>query len=297
MGDGGDIGDLELGVSHNVNERRQGGHVPFRGRGGQADCCSYGRSSILRLLLKISHHFLLQYLSGSTVLESAILNTVCFVACSPVPKAQQWQELRVAGMVLLQRMGIASLGKCRLLSAVVRPNISMTGQGGLLSVRLPSGRTVVRVTTKWTDTCTVGVSRLIAKVDGLEDGGVGPSEIQRLDFDNLAADGLTLAMDKSLRQITLSSRQDEAYPQTGSYLLEAVVPEMFSVDILAAHGSVTVINKLKGDCRVRLRNGDIDVGVVRGNNIGLSTGCGQVVAGELEGNVNIAATKVTLALV
>ena len=72
-----------------------------------------------------------------------------------------------------------------------------------------------------------------------------------------------------------------------------MVPESFSVHLLLGNGSISVLKKMKGDCRIVLGVGDIDVGVIRGEHIELSTGSGRVNADELEGKVEIAATKVS----
>ncbi|CAM9905609.1 unnamed protein product, partial [Laminaria digitata] len=72
-----------------------------------------------------------------------------------------------------------------------------------------------------------------------------------------------------------------------------MVPELFSVDLLLGNGSISVLNKMKGDCRIALDVGDIDVGVIRGEHIEVSTGSGRVNADELEGKVHIAATQVS----
>ena len=102
---------------------------------------------------------------------------------------------------------------------------------------------------------------------------------------------MTLLADEALTQVTLSHDENcAAEGQDGVYLVEAVVPELFSVDVSLSHGNVSVARKLKGDCQVHLDRGDISVGTVRGETIRLSTGSGGVKVDELEGNVDVTAT-------
>lgn len=145
---------------------------------------------------------------------------------------------------------------------------------------------VVKVTTNWIDSCNVTMSRLPA--------GADVSSLERLganaDSTEDATD-LTLLADEALAQLTLSHGQGRTGDGwEGVYLVEAVVPELFSVDVLLSHGDVSVAKKLKGDCQVQLDRGDISVGTVRGETIRLSTGCGRVSVDELEGNVDVTAT-------
>lgn len=147
---------------------------------------------------------------------------------------------------------------------------------------------VVHVTTKWVDSCDVTISRLPAGADVSNLEGLGANA------ETTDATGLTLLADEALAQVTLSHDEErkERAGEDGEevYLVEALVPELFSVDVLLAHGNVSVAKKLKGDCQVQLGSGDISVGTVRGETIRLSTGCGRVEVDELEGNVHVTAT-------
>lgn len=160
------------------------------------------------------------------------------------------------------------------------------GQGGRLVIDMNRAAAVVKVTTKWIDSCNVIVSRLPADADvsNFERQGADPKSTQD-------ATELTLLADEAQTQVNLSHDQDRTGDDwEGVYLIEAVVPELFSVDVLLSHGNVSVANKLKGDCQVQLGSGDISVGTVRGETIRLSTGCGRVKVDELEGNVDVTAT-------
>lgn len=145
---------------------------------------------------------------------------------------------------------------------------------------------VVKVTTQWIDSCNVAVSRLPAGLNGRSSAGAGAKEV----LSSLGAAGLSLHADEAQAQVTLAHDKEHLGAED-TYLIEAVVPELFSVELLASHGSVSVSKKLKGDCKVRLDRGDINVGIVRGETIRLSTGRGHVKVDELEGNVDITATS------
>ena len=161
------------------------------------------------------------------------------------------------------------------------------GQGGRLVIDMARAAAIVQVTTKWIDSCTVTVSRLPAGADVSSFGRLGAHAESSED----AAD-LTLLADEALTQVKLSHDQDRTGEDwQGVYLVEAVVPELFSVDVLLSRGNVSVAKKLKGDCQVQLDTGDISVGTVRGETIRLSTGCGHVKVDELEGNVDVKATR------
>lgn len=161
------------------------------------------------------------------------------------------------------------------------------GQGGRLVIDMAKAAAVVKVTTQWIDSCNVEVSRLPPGYsDGRSLAGAGVKEA----LGSLDAAGLTLRADEAQAKVTLA--HDEEHPGVEeTYLIEAVVPELFSVELLASHGNVSVSKKLKGDCKVRLDRGDINIGIVRGETIRLSTGCGHVKVDELEGNVDITATS------
>lgn len=180
------------------------------------------------------------------------------------------------------------LDACRLMSAG-RLTISQVGQGGRLLVRMPQAAAAMKITTEWKDSCDVAISRLPALASP-DDDNAGVSESQELGLSSFDSSGLELEVDDTLQQLTVVQKVGREW--AGTYLIEAVVPELFSVDLLVGHGSVSMSNKLKGDCRLRLESGDIDVDIVRGECISLSTGCGRVDVHELEGNVDIAATNV-----
>lgn len=169
-------------------------------------------------------------------------------------------------------------------------------QGGRLSIALPKEAAVVNVTTQWRDSCDVTISRLSATATDpgiLGDSNEGQSESDRVGMESLGDIGLALQVDPALGHLAISCNEEWGREATAAkYLIEAVVPELFSVDLLVSKGSVSVGKKLKGDCRILLDEGDIEVGVVRGEDIRLSTGRGRVYIAELEGNINITATDV-----
>lgn len=170
------------------------------------------------------------------------------------------------------------------------------GQGGRLSVRLPNTTAVLRVTTAWTDECDVTVSRIPIGLDALGKYKGDPHDLEKSDIGGLAACGLKVDIDETLQQISVATVGDEGgerEQEQQAYLIQAVVPELFSLDYLATRGNVTILNKLKGNCHVHLDEGDINIDVVRGEGTKLLTGCGRVVVKELEGNVAIAATEVS----
>lgn len=169
-----------------------------------------------------------------------------------------------------------------------RPQTFQVGQGGRLVIDAGAAPAVVKVTTQWIDSCNVAVSQMPLggrDLDQMKDNG---SDLVSGDD----VDGLTLEADDSLGQVTVSYDRDRGGGDSeGAYLVEAVVPELFSVDVKAWRGSVSVSKKMKGDCLVELEEGDINIGTVRGETIRLSTGSGSVDVDELEGNVDISATS------
>eukprot|EP00752_Nemacystus_decipiens_P005442 g4932.t2 len=182
--------------------------------------------------------------------------------------------------------GLPRAGRACLMSSG-RTRAFEVGQGGRLVVDMHRAAAVVKVTTQWIDSCNVTISQLPA--------GADVSSVERLEVNGESitqdATNLTLLADEALTQVTLSHDQDRARDDRGGvYLVEAAVPELFSVDVVLARGNVSVAKKLKGDCQVQLNRGDINVGTVRGETIRLSTGCGHVKADELEGNVDVTAT-------
>lgn len=167
------------------------------------------------------------------------------------------------------------------------------GLDGRLSVRLPYSGVILKLRTEWRDSCVLSMFKLApGSIPGinLEEEAFST---ELLETESLSTDGIVITTDDAVGQISVDSKQNKRLDPTNFFLVEAVVPEFFSVDILAARGRVVLTNKLKGNCRIRLGDGDIRVNVVRGQSIRLSTGGGEVVAGELEGNLDITATKVT----
>lgn len=186
----------------------------------------------------------------------------------------------------------AAARACLMSSGRTQAQTFQVGQGGRLVVDMAKAAAVVKVTTKWIDSCSLTISRLPAGADpdcyDLE--GLGAIK-QVVPFRSLHAAGLTLQADETLAQLTLVHGQERTGANwEGTYLVEAAVPELFSLDVSVSHGNVSVSKKLKGDCQIRLDSGDIGVGTVRGETIRLSTGRGRVKVDELEGNVDIKAT-------
>lgn len=192
------------------------------------------------------------------------------------------------------RLGLRRTNSCWLFSTATGPagarNIGV-GQGGRLSVRLPKATALVRITTAWTDKCDLIVSRVPVASISLGDYNNEPLDIDSCDESSLASNGVKIDVNEALQHVSVTADEDETSEQS-TYLIQAVVPEMFSLDFLTANGNVNVINKLKGDCHIHVNEGDINLGVVRGERTNLVSGCGRVVVKELEGNVDIAATKV-----
>lgn len=178
-------------------------------------------------------------------------------------------------------------------STAVKTNTAAhIGQGGHLSICMAKATGIIKVTTEWKDSCDIAVSRLAAvSTAGDDDDGNTEKETTSLNVDRV---GLSLTVDEASQEISLVHDEEWATPDdAGTYLIEAMIPELFSVDLLLGNGSISVLSKMKGECRIVLDEGDIDVGVIRGEHIELSTGSGRVNADELEGKVDIAATKVS----
>lgn len=164
------------------------------------------------------------------------------------------------------------------------------GQGGRLCVDMPKAAAIVQVTTQWKESCDITLSRLPAIGTITDENNTAAPGREELD---LGATDFEIKVDQTLDKITVGHNPSwSGGDWAGAYLVEAVVPELFSVDLLVLHGHISVGRKLKGDCSIHLREGDIDVGVVRGENIRLSTGCGLATADEIEGNVDISASNV-----
>ncbi|CAM9174203.1 unnamed protein product [Hapterophycus canaliculatus] len=166
-----------------------------------------------------------------------------------------------------------------------RPQTFQIGQGGRLVIDAGEAPAVVKVTTQWVDSCNVAISKMPPGRDFDEIRDEGSDLVSTEDVE-----GLTLQADDALRQVTVRHGRDRVDCE-GSYLVEAVVPELFSVDVKVLRGSVCVSKKMKGDCLVQLDEGNINIGTVRGETIRLSTGNGRVDVDELEGNVDITATS------
>lgn len=168
------------------------------------------------------------------------------------------------------------------------------GQGGHLSICMAKATGRIKLTTQWKDSCDIAVSRLPAGSTGGDDDDGNTEKESEMTSLNADRVGLSLKVDEVLQEISLVHDEEWATPgDSGTYLVEAIVPELFSIDLTLGNGSISVLHKMKGDCRIVLDMGDIDVGVIRGEDIELSTGSGGVNADELEGKVAIAATKVS----
>lgn len=179
-------------------------------------------------------------------------------------------------------------------TAVKTSTATHIGQGGHLLVCMAKATGIIKVTTQWKDSCDIAVSRGPAVTVGPGGDDYGGNKEMRMTSLNTDRVGLSLKVDEALQAISVVHDEDWATPDdAGSYLIEAMVPESFSVHLLLGNGSISVLKKMKGDCRIVLGVGDIDVGVIRGEHIELSTGSGRVNADELEGKVEIAATKVS----
>lgn len=193
---------------------------------------------------------------------------------------------------MIQLLPRAAVRTCLTSSGRTHTHNSQVGQGGRLVVDMAKAAAVVKVTTQWIDSCSLTISRLSAGADPdcCDVEGLGAIE-QVIHFSSLDAAGLTLQADETLAQLTLAHDQKQMGADwEGTYLVEAVVPELFSLKVSVSNGNVSVSNKLKGDCQIQVDSGDIGVGTVRGETIRLLTGDGNVKVDELEGNVDIKAT-------
>lgn len=160
-------------------------------------------------------------------------------------------------------------------------------------MHMPTSAAVVKLTTKWVDSCQVTISRLPPALTDQSGDKAGTSESNTPGLEHTVQHGFPLTVNQALDEVSIvHDRQGAREDWEAAYLVKAVVPELFSLDVIAARGSVTVVNKLKGDCGIQLTKGNIDVGVIRGEHITLSTGCGHVTADELEGSVDIIGTDV-----
>lgn len=218
--------------------------------------------------------------------------------CSPLPRPCCRAAMALNAMLLrnfkpmLPLLPRAAARACLMSSARTQAQTFQVGQGGRLVVDMAKTAAVVKVTTQWMDSCSLTISRLPAGADPdcYDVEGLGAME-QVVPFRSLESAGLTLQADETLSRLTLAHGQDRTGADwKGAYLIEAAVPELFSLDVSISHGNVSVSNKLKGDCQIQLDSGDIGVGTVRGESIRLSTGRGHVKVDELEGNVDIKAT-------
>ncbi|CAM9507524.1 unnamed protein product [Scytosiphon promiscuus] len=196
--------------------------------------------------------------------------------------------------MLLRRLPMLRMtrraGRGRFMSSG-RPRTFQIGQGGRLVIDAGNAQAVVKVTTQWIDSCNVAIFQMPASARGGweldETRNNGSGLVSGEDVE-----GLTLGADDALGEVTVAHDGDrEGGDSEKAYLIEAVVPELFSVDVKAWRGSVSVSRKMKGDCLVQLDEGNINIGTIRGETIRLSTGSGRVEVDELEGNVDISATS------
>lgn len=246
------------------------------------------KSSLLPLLAPCPLHFF-QALASETHIPFPAYCGLPFRLCCFAFMSLNTMLLRKPMLPLLPR---AAARACLLSSGQTQTQTFPVGQGGRLVVDMAKAAAVVKVTAQWIDSCSLTISRLPAgtdpdccDVEGLR----AMKKVQHLS--SLDAAGLTLQADETLAQLTLAHDQERAGADwEGTYLVEAVVPELFSLNVSVSHGNVSVSNKLKGDCQIQLDRGDIGVGTVRGETIRLSTGRGHVKVNELEGNVDIQAT-------
>ena len=149
---------------------------------------------------------------------------------------------------------------------------------------MPKAAATIKLSTQWVDSCKIDIRRHNEGSAGLtgEDLGVSGGR------DYLDPLGLALVVDEAHGEVTVV--HDEEKGEHGPYLIEAVIPELFSVEVSLASGSISLARKMKGTCRLCVGEGNIEVGIIRGEDIVLSTSCGHVHVDELEGKVDIAAT-------
>lgn len=162
------------------------------------------------------------------------------------------------------------------------------GQGGRLVLNLPKAEAIISLTTQWIDSCYIAIHR--QSIGSTDIDGATPriSEVQGFGDGYLHSIGLAFVVDEAHRELTLV--HNGGIGELGPYIIEAAIPELFSLDFTLARGSVSLANKMKGTCRICLEDGDIETGIIRGENIHLSTSRGLIHVDELEGGVQISAT-------
>lgn len=162
------------------------------------------------------------------------------------------------------------------------------GQGGRLVLNLHKAEAVINLTTQWIDSCYVAIHRQLVESTDIDCAYPRISEREGFGDGYLHSIGLALMVDEVHREMTLV--HDEGIGERGPYVIEAAIPELFSLDLTLARGSVSLANKMKGTCRICLGDGNIETGIIRGENIHLSTSRGLVHVDELEGGVQISAS-------
>lgn len=172
-------------------------------------------------------------------------------------------------------------------SALAKPN-------GGLSIRLPKVGTLLDLKTGWIESCDLSFFRLTPGISLSEAYDEKLSPRKPIEAGKLISEGLQLDVDAGGR-ISINTVRDSPPDPASMYLIKGVIPEFFSLDVLAARGRITLARKLKGDCTVKLDEGDINVDVVRGASVRLATGRGSIVADELEGKINVRGNKVSVA--
>lgn len=155
-------------------------------------------------------------------------------------------------------------------------------------LNLHKAEAIISLTTQWVDSCYIAIQRQPEGSTGIDSANPKISEVQEFDDGYFHSIGLAFVVDEAHRELTLV--HDEEIDERGPYIIEAAIPELFSLDLTLARGSVSLANKMKGTCRICLEDGNIETGIIRGENIHLSTSHGLVHVDELEGEVQISAT-------
>jgi hypothetical protein len=136
-----------------------------------------------------------------------------------------------------------------------------------MRINLPTVSAAVSIETSWTDECTLSLS----------------SSTLATEEDSLG--GLRVIIDHDANSVTLeaSSHTEDSC----SFAVHAIVPQQLNVHAHVKSGDISVVNKLKGDARLRTQDGSIHVSTVRGETISLTANGDKavVIAGELEGGV------------
>jgi hypothetical protein len=140
-------------------------------------------------------------------------------------------------------------------------------QGGALLIDLPTVTAAVSIETGWTDECTLSLS----------------SSTPATEEDPLS--GLRVIIDHDANSVTLEASSHTE--DLRSFKVHATVPQQLNVHAHVKSGDISIVNKLKGDARLRTLDGSIHVSTVRGETISLTAAGDKavVIAGELEGGV------------